>query len=155
SSGPKGNQSEFAQATYRHSKADVLIAKARGLEGNLSILAALAGAKPALTGDYAKQADDAKKTFDEALTAARDCYTEAKGLYEKAGAKEEGAQMKEKLQLIAKMLAGMDPRQPKAEEAATPPAGEGAEGEKKADASDKGGEQPAGETKPAPPSPPV
>ncbi|MBC7773686.1 MAG: hypothetical protein H7210_14430 [Pyrinomonadaceae bacterium] len=128
-SGVKGGPAELDVATYEHGQADVLIAKARGLQAYSSLMSALAGAQPSLPdASFAAEAAEAKKAFDEALLAAQDAYSKARSTYETAGAKVQAAQVKDRLDQIGRTLATFDPRAPAPPPEAMPDAAPPADG---------------------------
>lgn len=148
-SGVKGGPAELDVATYEHGLADLLMAKARGLQSYTTVMIALAEAKPALADpSFATEAGEAKKLFDETLLAAQDAYTQAKSTYETAGSKVQATQVKDRLDQIARTLATFDPRLPKQPEVEADPKPP-TEGTDTAVKPTKEGESPTAPTAPA------
>lgn len=111
-SGGKSGATTLAIAGYKQGLADLLMAKARGLEAYAGIMQTLATTQPALPGDFGKKAADAKAAYEKTLTEAQAAYTDSRGNFESTGSREQVERVKLRIESIAATLATFDPSSP-------------------------------------------
>lgn len=104
------SSAKLAAAMYKHAQADVLAARARGLESYAGLLKSLATASPPLpdAASYASKAESTSKEADAAFEAAKKAYEEVQADYAGISARADVKDRLTKLSESIKKLAERD-----------------------------------------------